>query len=187
MKATELCDAVEKEIQSFIAAKKKPSLCKMTKKIEELIDAYEAPREKILEHVSTKEFYEYRPWSIALLNNFFFHMPGGPYRPGERYGYSVKENGHKTYAELDQDRSDGVSPCQQSPLKARQTPAEFYKTIDNVLDELGIKNKVERLVKKLLLSDFDSEKLGEKVAYLLIPAYVLLRTRGYNQYPDLIA
>lgn len=84
---------------------------------------------------------------------------------------------------------DAEDSREGSELWKRQTFREFFKTIDNVLDELKIPIsdiiRLQALVSRLAV-DSGGIPAITKLNELILPAYVRLRGMGYNRYPDLV-
>lgn len=110
-------------------------------------------------------------WGAHYFNNFDGNLPGG-YR--RRYDPTSRSYSSDTEA---------------SEKRRNQSLAEFWATIDNAVEEVGINQRQIIEARNRFNNDRD---LGNNdrdggMFDLVIPVYIKLRELGYKHYPDLTA
>lgn len=110
------------------------------------------------------------------LNNFILHVigVGGAYRKNS----IVKENWNVPHKKILVNLSEGkerVFPDKgHSKVFLRQTPREFYETVDRALKETNA--DVAEIKRQIASRNADYIKVNQ----MLLPAYIRLRELGYN-------
>ena len=120
------------------------------------------------------------------LGNFYSNLP-----TDDAKNMSYNRNVAAFLGVLDKTREgyDAQGSKDGSELWRKQTFRQFFKTIDTVLEEVGISiEEIKRLqdLIKGLRKDNDGRDPLDKLNELVLPAYVKLMERGYNRYPDLV-
>jgi len=141
-----------------------------------------------------KELVIFESGGIIDLNNFRMKLP-------------LLEGTRKKIEEmlpdvLDEMLSDGKG---NSSLRLSQSNREFYKTIDEVVDSLGLmevlkgfeEELVAHIAKRLPIMQsqdlqaqitimVEGAEITKRINSAILPVYFRLRVMGYNSYPDLI-
>ena len=122
---------------------------------------------------------------LVYFNNFQHNLPNSAH-PITRQAYDLSEEefneawgdlAPQFRGTLDQKIED--ERC--SKVMRSQTYRKFYQTVDRVLEEVGVYDKVAKLMKE------KPERWRTEVKLEASPAFFKLLKMGYNIYPDLIA
>ncbi len=130
-------------------------------------------------------------WSIArnnIINNFHQHFPLGdvPVPTGNSegtYRTLMRENGGWDKVFRDTISEEDRKHYFNSELRLGQTGAEFYQILDGTIERLGIPMPtISEAINTVYLDTTESkDEANHRLLMLLLPIYVEMRKKGYNQ------
>ena len=139
-----------------------------------------------MDEIVEAEIKEYKKkygedWQAYYFNNFGFNLPDDDCEHGGYYRETFAKSG---WLDMTIAKRDPANKLGYSYLYRNQTARDFFKTVDQTLEEQGISLKeIKRLQH---LKNREGSEHWKKLSELVLPAYIKLRELGYQRYPDLV-